>query len=433
MRRLFAVRPLGHVLELNDAPLNAYPKGAQWPTKNVDVQANRIVRRWDHYVDRVLGEDEVIQCIPIFRNNLGTNTVLILTETDLIKREDDPATYSYLTPVFAGGSVTDITDDEVTGTFTGSGIEPGDKFILDDDYDADAEPNADWATVSTVTDTKITLTANYTGTTGAFGVAKNCTVRLVYSVPTGERWAWAVVAGKFCFSNGNTDVQVWTGTGKASALNSTYAKQARRLISYDDRLWMADHLASGQRNPWMLSWSKIGDPTDWTDDTAGYKEFVDTEEPITGLGVAGGMFVVYKKTMYHIGRRTGIATAPITFQQDRRGRGLYAPDSLLHLGGTNYFMGVDDFYRLNGDIAESIGVSVRDKFFSLATDTELKKVYGMANLRFNQAAWVITDEDGDQLMFVFNYKEVPRESNSPGSWSVYTFDKDITGFGGFAL
>ena len=433
MRRLFAVRPLAHVLELNDAPLNAYPKGAQWPSKNVDVRANRIVRRWDHYVDRTLGEDEVILQVPIFRNNLGTNTVLILTETDLIKREAAPGTYTYLTPVFAGGSITDITDDEVTGSFDGSGIEPGDKFILDDDYDADAEPNADWATVESVTTTKITLTANYTGTTGAFSPAKAATVRLVYSVPAGERWAWAVVAGKFCFSNGNVDVQVWTGTGKATALNSTYAKQARRLIAYDDRLWMADHLVSGQRNPWMLSWSKIGDPSDWTDSTAGYKEFVDTEEPITGLGVAGGMFIVYKKTMYHIGRRTGVATAPIAFQQDRRGRGLFAPASLVHATGTNYFMGVDDFYRLNGDVAESIGESVRDRFFQLATDMELERVHGMVNLRFNQVAWAVQDTDGAQWVFIYNYMERSSDSSVPGSWSVYTFDKEVTGFGGFAF
>ena len=432
MRRLFSIKPTAHLLKLGQAPLNAPYPGMQWPTQNVDISAERIVRRWDHMVDLVMGEDEVIQQVPIFRNYSGTNTVLILTETDLCKRETATGkTYSYLTPVYTGNTIASISGKTVVGsaTWEGHGIEPGDRFILNEDYTADEEPNLAWATIDTVSGTTITLTENYTGTTGTFGVAKASTVRLVYSVPTGERWAWAVVAGKFCFSNGNVNVQVWTGTGKATDLDSTNAKQARCLVSYDDRLWMADHLVSGQRNPWMLSWSEIGDPTDWTDSTAGYKEFVDTEEPITGLGVAGGMFVVYKKTMYHIGRRTGIAPAPIAFQQDRRGRGLYAPNALLHAEGTNYFMGIDDFYRLNGDVAQSIGVDVRKKFFELSTDTELKKVFGLVNIRFNQVAWAITDTDGTQWLFVFNYKE----NDGQGTWTVYTFDKKITGFGGFAF
>ena len=432
MRRLFAIKPLGHLLELGEAPLNAPYQAAQWPSKNVDVSAERIERRWDHAVDLAMAEDEVIQSVPVYRNNSGTNTVLILTETDLCKKETATGkSYSYLTPVYTGNTVASISGVTVTGTnpWAGSGIEPGDRFILDTDYTADEEPNDAWATVESVVGSTITLTSAYTGTTGSFSPAEACTVRLVYSVPTNERWSWAVVAGKFCFSNGNVNVQVWTGTGKASDLNSTYAKQARHLLSFDDRLWMADHLVDASRNPWMLSWSEIGDPTDWTDNTAGYKEFSDTEEPITGLGIVGGMFFVYKATMYHIGRRTGIATAPITFQQDRRGRGLYAPNALLHAEGTNYIMGVDDFYKMNGDIAEPIGEPVRKKFFAIASDTELRKVFGLANIRKNQVAWAITDTDSNQWLFVFNYKE----NQGRGSWTVYTFDKEITGFGGFAF
>lgn len=426
MRRLFAIKPLGHLLELNDAPLNAPDRAAQWPSKNLDVSANRIVRRWDHFVDRILGSGEVIQQVPVFRSNTGVNTVLILTTTDLCKRETASGkTYSYLTPVHTTNTVTDITGTTVTSGTSWTNVAPGDKFILDEDADFLAEPNAAWATIESVGTTTITLTAAYTGTTGAFGPAKACTCRLVYSVQDGERWSWAVVAGKFCFSNSNTDVQVWTGTGKASALNSTYAKQARILLSFDDRLWMADHLVSGQRNPWMLSWSKIGDPTDWTDSSAGFKEFSDTDEPITGLGIVGAMLIVYKRTMYHVGRRTGLAVGGIQFPQDRRGQGLYATHALVHAQGTNYFMGVDDFYKMNGDVAESVGGSARKKFFELSTDTELRKVFATTNIRKNQIAWCITDTDGAQWMFIYNYIE--------NSWSVYTFTDTVTGFGSFQV
>jgi len=439
MSRLFAIKPMGHLLELNHAPLNAPDQAMQWPSQNVDVSAERIVRRWDHVVDCVLDTDESVQQIPIYRNNSGTNTVLFLTQRDLCKRETaDGDTYSYLTPQFTTGTVTAVESIagpiyRVTisgGSLLTSGIEPGDKFILDDDWDAQAEgPNGagnPWATVSEVhSDTELYLTAAYGGTTGT-GLTKTYTTRLLLTAPpTGERWCWAVVNGTFCFSHGLINVMVWSGTGLASELNGTYAKQARHMIAYDDRLLIADIVVSGNRNPWMLKWSKIGDPSDWTDTTAGYKNFLDTQEPITGLGVVGGMLMVYKNTMYHISRKTGNSTAPFSFPQDRRGKGLYAPDALLHAEGTNYFMGLDDFYRMNGDVAEEIGASVRKKFFEICSDTELKKVFGMANLRFNQVAWTVTDTDDHQWTFVYNYKEK--------SWSVYTFAKVITGYGMFAV
>lgn len=431
MDRLFAIKPLGHMLELNHAPLNAPYPAAQWGTTNVDVSANRIENRWDHYVYRRMAEGDTIYHVPIYRKSDGTNQVLVLTGTDLIKIETGTGhTWSYLTPKYVTGAVSNITTAVVTGVGTSwlsSGIGVGDKFILDTDLVADEEPQADWATVASIdSDTKITLSANYGGTIGAFAPAKNYRVRLLYDLPSGERWTYAVVNGKFCFGNGSIDAQMWDGTAATAVdLNDTYAKQVRYMVAYDDRLWTADQLVTGTRNPWAIRWSMIGDPTTWDDTTSGYKAFLDTEEPITGMGIVGGLLHVYKKTMYHIGRKTGKSTAPVVFPQDRRGQGLYAPYSLVHALGTNYFMGVDDFYRINGDVCESIGVPVRKKFFEMATDTELSKVFGMVSLRFNQVAWVVTDTSSDQWVFIFNYKE--------NSWSVYTFDSTVTGFGGFGF
>jgi len=75
-----------------------------------------------------------------------------------------------------------------------------------------------------------------------------------YTVPTNERWTWAVVGDKFCFTNGNVNVQYWTGTGSAADLNASVAVQARYCIEYANRLFIADYGAT--RDPYGVAGSK---------------------------------------------------------------------------------------------------------------------------------------------------------------------------------
>jgi hypothetical protein len=184
------------------------------------------------------------------------------------------------------------------------------------------------------------------------------------------------------------------------------------------------HPDDAARNPWLVRWSKEGDPTDWTDSTAGFQEFSDTEEPITGLGVAGSTLAVFKKTSYYLGYRTGEATSPLAFPSHKRGMGLYAPYSLVHVAGTVAWMGLNDFYFLNGDNAESIGDPIRKKFFDLVADDELINVFGINNNRYNEVLWVANTEVG-QYVFVYNWVEK--------SWHSYEFANNITGLGGVGI
>ena len=173
-----------------------------------------------------------------------------------------------------------------------------------------------------------------------------------------------------------------------------------------------------------MRWSKEGDPTDWTDSTAGYTDFMDTEEPITGLGVSGSNLIVFKKTSYHVGYRTGEATSPLTFPSQKKGIGLYAPYSLVHVAGTVAWLGLTDFYYLNGDTAEPIGGPIREKFFNLVADDELESVFGINNPRYSEVLWVANTSAG-QYVFVFNWAE--------RAWYSYQFDSNITGLGGSGL
>lgn len=430
-RKKLRIKPLGHMYDLSNAPLNASPLTAQWPSMNVMVSSKRIERRWDSEVFRTFDDTETIQAIPVFKTNLGTTYTLVLTETDLVKLMGGTSeTYQYLTQTWATGTVSNVVTTAVTGTdancqwFDTSGVAAGDKFILDDDHSAAIEPDAHWATVASVeSNTGITLSAAYTGaaTSGTYKLRK------VYSVPSGERWQWAAVAGKFCFVNGNVYGQYWNGADTyATDLNTTYCNQARYCVSYANRLVIADvyHPDDAARNPWLVRWSKEGDPTDWTDSTAGFNEFMDSEEPIAGLGVAGSNIIVFKKSSYHVGYRTGEATSPLAFPSHKKGIGLYAPYSLVHVAGTVAWMGLNDFYFMNGDEAEPIGGPIRKKFFDLVADDELETVFGVNNARFNEILWVANTSAG-QCVFSYNWKEK--------AWTTYQFSSNLTGLGSFGI
>jgi hypothetical protein len=85
-------------------------------------------------------------------------------------------------------------------------------------------------------------------------------------------------------------------------------------------------------------------------------------------------------------------------------------------------MGLNDFYYLNGDTAESIGGPIRKKFFDLVADDELETVFGFNNARFNEVLWVANTSAG-QYVFSFNWKEQ--------AWSTYQFSNTVTGLGGW--
>ena len=434
MRKKLRLRPLQYTYDLSAAPLNASPVTAQWPSMNVRVSSNRIERRWDHEVFRTFDSTETIQAIPIYRTNTGTQYVLALTDTDLVKLMGGTSeTYQYLTSSYVTGLITNVVTTAVTGDAdvnwsTGTpDLNAGDKFIINADHSAAIEPDAHWANIASIdSDTGITLSAAYGGsaTSGAYKI------RRVYSCPVGERWQYASVDGKFCFVNGNVQGQYWNGTDTyATDINTTYCNQARYCVAYANRLVIADMYDGdlGARNPWKVRWSEEGDPTDFTDVTAGFNDFVDTEEPITGLGVAGSNIIVFKSNSYYIGYRTGDAASPLAFPSQKRGVGLYAPYSLVHAAGTVVWMGLNDFYYLNGDEAVSIGEDIRKKFFELVADDELVSVFGVNNSRYSEIMWVANTSVG-QYVFVYNWKEKGIHS---GSWTTYQFDGNISGLGGF--
>ncbi len=385
---------------------------------NGRIDQNSFVKRWGYSLDRTLGGP--VYDVVLYGLYDGTRYTLYLTDTDLCAKETGAGgTYSFKTQTYTTGTVSGISGEAVTGNGTSwaANVTAGDKFIIAADLTAASEPDAEWATVLSVGgDTSITLTGHYAGSTSG-----NYIIRKVYSVPTNERWSWAFVTNKFCFTNGNINMQVWNGTGNATDLDATNVQKARYCCEFANRLFVADLTISSSRSPITVKWSKEGDPTDWVDSTAGEQDFLETDDFITGLGRVGPALIVYKRDSIIVGSRTGNATTPVSYQSPSKGIGLVAPWSLVSFMGTNAWVGRDDFYMMNGDQPVSIGGSIRNKFFSEVEDTEVQRVFGYSNYNANEIYWLANTTVGSQRAYVWNYKT--------NQWTVNEYPLIVHGYG----
>ena len=388
--------------------------------------------------------DTVQDCIVYTKYN-NKSYSLILTDANLIRREPDAVsggTWSYLTETYTGGTTGQaITNGTTTVEFTDTSliaigvVAADDKFILDlaADHVIDKEPatGSKWSNIASVTDADtLVLSAAY----GGSPTTDEYKIRKVYTTPAGERWTWAIVNDKFCFTNGDTAVQYWDGTGYASALNSVSANKARYCLNYADRLCLADLYFSEDdgvttvRHPWTLRVSANLKPETYLadgDTTSADYDFLGTDDVITGLGQVGDKIVVYKYNTLIFGNRTGNATAPLEFPTERRGMGCIAPYSIIPVSGTNVFLGSDNFYSLNGDIPEQFGDKIKDKFFDVVSETDRKRMWGKLLPGQRKILWITNTNSGEgQLAWVYDYGNK--------EWATWKFYQDITGLGEIA-
>lgn len=430
-RSIYTLKPLEHA-QSTEYPASIIPGTfAGWGAKNFKIDQHSVRKRWGYSADRDLGGDVITDRIVLYVLKGGTRHTLYLTETDLCSKETGASeTFSYKTDTGDyDGSIASISS--ATVTFKAStvadteNIAIGDMFILDaDDLSANIEPDTNWGTISAVATsggyfTSLTLSVNYTGTTGTWtGTEKDCIIRRVYTTPSDERWNWAIVDDKFIFANGDTNVQYWTGSNYAVDLNTSVAIKARYCIEYANRLFIADY--GSTRDPLGIAWSKENDPTDWTDSTAGSAQMFETDDYITGLGKSGANIIIYRQDSIMVGNRTGKSTSPVTFPRHRRGVGCVAPYSIVEVMGTNVFLGRDDFYIIRSDYAEPIGEKIRNRFFDIVGWKEIEKTWGFLNMITNEITWVANTSEGKRA-FIFNYKNK--------EWYVSQFADDIVSGG----
>lgn len=420
-RKRFFFRPIQKGLAIQHPSMHMESSFANWPTRNVIVDEYSIKKRPGYNTaDRNLGSGIEVQHVAIFQMKDGTRKTLYLTPTNLAQKETGTnETWSYKTATYTTGTIVGISGTTVTGSGTSwnsAGLANGDKFVVDSDHSANIEEDADWRTISSITDnTHLELTTSHATASGTYKARK------VYTTPTNERWRTAIVDDQFCFGNGNTNVQSYSGSGYASDCDTSssgiVAINARYLIEYTNRLIIADYGTT--RDPLRLAWSAEGDPNTFNasdETTAGSNIFLETESYITGLGKVGTSLVVYKREALIFGNRTGTSTAPINFSKDRPGIGCIAPNSIVHFLGKNAFVGRENFYVLESNVPDPIGEPIRYDFFSSIGKTEMERIWGYHNADNSTISWFANMTDGN-FAYVWNYVTE--------QWTVFQFADTI--------
>ena len=426
MYKKYFFRPIQHGLTTEFTPLNQPFTLSSWGTKNMRIFESSAKKRWGYNtVDKSLGT--TVYHVILYQTTGGSRYTLYLTGTDLCSRES-AGTWSYKTDTYVTGNITTISGATVTGSGTSwsGNVAAGDYFILNEDHASTSEPDTSWRAISVVDagGTQLTLSSAYEKDVAA--VSKPYKIRKPFdSLPSNERWNWAVVNDIFVFTNGSVNVQKWVG-GDTYATNLEtglgQAIKARYCIEYANRLFIQDYGTS--RNPLALGWSKEGDPTNWTDNTSGDLEMLDSAGYGMGLGKSGTSLVVFQEDLINFYNKTGISFAPIVRTGQRLGLGCSAPYGILEIRGSCAFIGKEDFYVLDGDFPQSIGEKIRDKFFSIVGRTERKKVFGWHIPELNEAIWVANTSEG-KLAFAWDYKR--------DEWNIGEFSNDIMTIGMGAL
>jgi len=426
-RKRFFFRPMQRGVAMHHPSMHMDASFANWPTKNIIVDEYSIKKRPGYNTtDRNLGAGVGIQQIAIFQLNDGTRMTMYLTPANLCKKETAGSnTWSYKTDAYTTGTVSSITGTTVTGNGTlwntndaagNKNVAANDILIIDSEHDPALEEDGEWIRIASVTnDTTLEIASASTTGTGTYKIRK------VYTTPTNERWSYAVVDNQFFFTNGNTNLQAYSGSGYAddgdTSATSMVAVKARYCIPYANRLIIADY--GSTRDPLGIAWSGEGDPNTFntTDDTsAGAASFLETGSPITGLGVVGAQLVVYKQNALIFGNRTGVSTDPFQFSKDRPGIGCIAPYSIIPFLGQNAFIGRENFYILESNIPEPIGEPIRYDFFRIVGKTQAEKVWGYHNADDSTLNWFAVTTEGN---YTFSWNYVTRE------WTVFQYNDVI--------
>jgi hypothetical protein len=416
-RSRYTIKPLDMGLSYAQAALHS-PAGAMlYPAKNIKIDQHSAKKRWGYSTaHRTLTTSADVLNIIYFKQKDGTEHTVYLTGEDAcLKKTGGSNTFSYITETYTTGTISSISSTTVTGSGTAwdtavTGVATGDFFIMDDDHSANEEVDANWTSIASVTDaTHLELDSAYTKN------GSNYKIRKVYTTPSDEYWSSAIVNNILHFSNGNTLVQKWTGSGTATNLDATNAVKARYLIEYANRLILLDY--GSTRDPYSIQWCKNLDPTDWTDASAGSAQLLDSLDFITGSGKVGAYLVIFKEESYHLAHRTGIYTEPINIPIHKIGKGCPAPWSIVQFQGTVAWLGRDDFYVMDGTWADSLGLQIKDFFLEEVTEANREKTYGFVNPIEREIIFLATTTSYGLLGFVYKWQFK--------DWVVYDFNDAI--------
>jgi hypothetical protein len=165
---------------------------------------------------------------------------------------------------------------------------------------------------------------------------------------TERLFTWALSEESLVFSQGVDPVMRMDFGGAVYAALNAGAVPARYITRAADRLFLAHTVEAAANKPFRVRRSVVGDHTDWAGIGAGFTDLTDTPYQLRGLKKFGSRLIVYTEKTAYMGTRTGLASAPYTWDPVLTETGLWVPHSLKGWGNGHIFIGNDDCYEFDG-------------------------------------------------------------------------------------
>lgn len=214
----------------------------------------------------------------------------------------------------------------VAGDWAGQ-LAANDYITLGTDYDTEDT----WYLISSVTDTEITISAAYAGSTA---YQQAYLARLTFSSGSDtDNWRSITYNDKWIgVLNGKYAPYYWDGnTSNQLVLLSADAPKAKYIAEFENYIILASIITAGSANlPQKYQWCALGDETDWAAGDSGSATITGTSEAITGFspGTIDGYKIM--ATTGGIYRFHAVAGDEVLHREEvTLDIGINAPDSMI--------------------------------------------------------------------------------------------------------
>lgn len=229
-----------------------------------------------------------------------------------------------------------------------------------------------------------------------------------YNIAADDMWHFCLIKDKVIATNIADPIQVFEiGTDSKFSDLSSGAPKARYAAGVKNWLMVAntsDNVSGAA--PWRVWWAALNDPTNWpTPGSAAAAQFQSDYNDTVGeggwiQGLVGNLGTADVGVFFEHAIWRGVYVGPpavFDFAQAQGARGTPAPDSIVQLGGTVYYLGEDGFYSFDGTSTVPIGYEKVDKtFFADLDQAYLFRIVGAADPINKMILWIYPGAGNNQ-------------------------------------
>ncbi len=361
-------------LYLDRPPLAIPLRGLKEPSRNVRVRDGVLVRDnlgWGPFPNAsspVNLSGDPVTGIDNFFPREGGQFLLFGTTKDLYRYDEGTQTVVLLTPRYTTGTVS-VTNASTTVTGSGTAwlteAKAGDRIHIGTADETD--PTETWYDVAAiVSDTELTLSIPYAGTTGS---GLDYTLRQSFTGGILDPWLFETFPNaadvqvgadgdRWYATNGRDPVVAWTNALTQVYLPNLGIDTAQWIRRISNVMVYGHITVASERKPFSIRTSDIGKPEETTGVGHSIELVVhDGVDPLINAFPLGEMLVIYGERSVTLAQFVGLPLV-FVFRRAIHGVGPLSSRAIADYGDHHTFLGNDAQYRFDGVRIDEIGSHV---------------------------------------------------------------------------